>query len=133
MQQAAIRSRQASAAPRRPDMKHVAARMVPVLAGVGSLGALLALVNPHAVAAALGGFAGCTLVPVLLLAVTCYLLQGLRWHFLLRDVGAVGDLTEHQLIHLAGQTMTAVLPLGDLTRALLASRSSGVEFGATAA
>src|SRR5207253_11387904 len=55
------------------------------------------------------------------------------WHLLLRNVGARGRITDNQLINLAGQALTAVLPLGDLTRAVLATRSSGVEFGATAA
>jgi uncharacterized protein (TIRG00374 family) len=131
--QAAILSRDASAGLRNPRAKQVAARVLPVVAGFGSLAALLAVVNPRSVATALGSFDGWTLLPVLLLAVVFSFLQGLRWHFLLRAVGVAGRVIDHQLINLAGQTMSAVVPLGDLTRALLASRTSDVEFGATAA
>ena len=41
--------------------------------------------------------------------------------------------TSRSLLNLAGQTVTAVLPLGDLTRALFASQATGAAFGATAA
>jgi uncharacterized protein (TIRG00374 family) len=116
-----------------PAAKRFAARLLPVLAAIGGLCGLVMLVNPHSLLAALHGVDGRALLPVLLLTLAFYLLQGLRWHFLLRHVGVAGRLSDHQLINLAGQTMTAVLPLGDLTRALLASRSSVVAFGATAA
>jgi uncharacterized protein (TIRG00374 family) len=116
-----------------PAAKRLAARLLPVLAAIGGLCGLLMLVNPQSMLTALHGFDGTTLVPVLLLTLGFYLLQGLRWHFLLRNVGVAGRIRDHQLINLAGQTMTAVVPLGDLTRALLASRSSGIAFGATAA
>jgi uncharacterized protein (TIRG00374 family) len=111
----------------------LAKRVLPVLAGFGGVAGLVLVVNPRSVAAALTGFDVWALLPVLALAAVFYLLQGLRWHFLLRGVGVAGSVSEHQLINLAGQTMTAVMPLGDLTRALLASKRSGVAFGATAA
>jgi uncharacterized membrane protein YbhN (UPF0104 family) len=117
----------------RLSTKSLAMRVLPVLAGFGGVAGLVLVVNPRAVAAALTGFDAWALLPVLGLAAVFYLLQGLRWHFLLRGVGVAGGVAEHQLINLAGQTMTAVLPLGDLTRALLASKRSGVAFGATAA
>lgn len=108
-------------------------RVLPVLAAIGGLAGLVMFVNPRSVTTALERFDGRTLLPILVLTIVFYLLQGFRWHLLLRTVGVGGGVADHQLINLAGQTMTAVLPLGDLTRALLASRASGVEFGATAA
>jgi uncharacterized protein (TIRG00374 family) len=109
------------------------ARVVPVAVALAAVGALLLVVDPRLVATAVQRFDSRVVVPILLLVVAFYLLQGLRWHLLLRAIGASRSVADSQLINLAGQTVTAVLPLGDLTRALLASEASGVEFGATAA
>lgn len=108
-------------------------RAIPAVFAIASVGALLLAVNPRVVAGAVRHFDVRVILPVLLLVGGFYLLQGLRWHFLLRDVGAAGRLADSQLINLAGQAVTAVLPLGDLTRALLASEASGVELGAVVA
>jgi glycosyltransferase 2 family protein len=123
----------ANAGPRQRQVKRIAARVAPVAAGVAGLGGLLTFVNPHAIGAAVAHFDGWVLVPVLLLILSFYVLQGIRWHFLLRGVGAGRSIGESQLINFAGQALTAVLPLGDLSRALMASRAARVPFGATAA
>lgn len=102
-------------------------------AAVAGVAALLLAVNPASVAAAFAHFDAWTLVPVVSLMLSFYALQGLRWHLLLRAVGARGRLRDSQLLNLAGQAMTAVLPLGDLTRALFAGRAFGVDTGAAAA
>jgi glycosyltransferase 2 family protein len=91
------------------------------------------LVNPQTLVRALARFDAWTLLPILLLCAGFYVLQGFRWHLLLRHVGVRAKASRNQLVNLAGQALTAVLPLGDLTRALLVSRSSGVELGAAAA
>jgi uncharacterized membrane protein YbhN (UPF0104 family) len=106
------------------------------LAGVGALagiGGLVLFVDPASVAQAMQRFDVRALVPVLLLVLGFHLLQGLRWHLLLRHVGLGVRHSETQLINLAGQAATAVVPLGDLTRALLASRIAGTRFGTAAA
>lgn len=77
--------------------KHIATRVLPVAAGLGSVGGMVMFVNPGSVAAALGHFDVCTLRPVFLLILLFYLLQGLRWHLLLRAVGSQGRATDHQL------------------------------------
>ena len=110
-----------------------ARRVVPALLAMAAIGALLLVVDPRSVATAVGRFDGRVVLPILLLIGAFYALQGLRWHLLLRAVGARQSVADSELINLAGQTVTSVLPLGDLTRALLASEASGVEFGATAA
>ncbi len=75
-----------------------------------------------------------TLVPALLvLYLGIYALQGLRWHFLLRDAGVHLRVQDTLLINAAGQTITALVPLGDLTRAAFAAEASGVGFGTIAA
>ncbi|MGH7722922.1 MAG: lysylphosphatidylglycerol synthase transmembrane domain-containing protein [Candidatus Dormibacteria bacterium] len=129
--QAAMGARNVSV-PRR-GARRLAARALPAVAALGGVGALVGLVNPRSVAGALGRFDASTLLPLFLLVLLFYLLQGMRWHLLLRAVGVVEDIADTQLINLAGQTLTAVPPLGDLTRALLVSRRSGVELGAAAA
>ncbi len=59
--------------------------------------------------------------------------QGVRWHYLLGDAGARLRLWESILLNAAGQTITALVPLGDLTRAAFASEASGRDFGTLAA
>ena len=107
--------------------------MLPVAAAVSGVGGLLLVANPQSVAVAFGHFDPWVVLPVVLLVLVFYALQGLRWHLLLRHVGVRTTLSDSQLVNLAGQAVTAVLPLGDLTRALMVSRSSGVQFGRTAA
>jgi uncharacterized protein (TIRG00374 family) len=104
----------------------------PAAALAGVVGLILA-VNPASVAAAFAQFDTWTLLPAVALMLGFYALQGLRWHLLLRAIGARARLRDSQLLNLAGQAMTAVLPLGDLTRALLAGRAFGVATGAAAA
>jgi uncharacterized membrane protein YbhN (UPF0104 family) len=72
-------------------------------------------------------------VPILALSLLTYLMQGIRWHFLLKDVGTNLRLRDTLLVNLAGQTITAIVPLGDLTRAAFASEAGGTDFGVVAA
>lgn len=103
---------------------------VAALAGVGGL---LLAVNPRSVGTAFAHFDIWTLVPIAALMLAFYALQGLRWHLLLRAVGARIRLSDCLLVNLAGQAMTAVVPMGDLARAMLATKKSGVDIGAAAA
>lgn len=121
--------------PRDAGLARTARRLhvLPALLAILAVGALLLAVDPHAVAVALRHFDARLIAPILLLTVSFYLLQGLRWHLLLRGVGAARGVGDSELINLAGQTATSFLPLGDLVRALMASVSTGVELGATAA
>jgi uncharacterized protein (TIRG00374 family) len=106
---------------------------IPLIIVLGAIGGLLLAVDPRSIAGATSRFDVRLVVPLLLLGIAFYALQGLRWHLLLRDIGVRERVRDTELINFAGQAATAVLPLGDLTRALLASESSGVEFGAAAA
>lgn len=110
-----------------------AKRLLLVVMTAGALIALVVAMNPRAVADALGRFDARAVAPLLLLSAGYYALQGFRWHLLLRHVGASGRAADSMVVNLAGQATSAVLPLGDLTRGLLISRSSGVSFGAAAA
>ena len=116
-----------------PRRSHRVVRALPIVLALAAIGSLLVAVNPRAVVGSLGQFDLRAAVPLLLVGAAFYLLQGWRWHLLLRAVGVRERAMRSQLINLAGQSVSAVLPLGDLTRALLASEASGVAFGAVVA
>jgi uncharacterized membrane protein YbhN (UPF0104 family) len=130
---AAVRTDNRAASPGRQATKRIASRALLAGAALCSLGGLAVVVNPVSLGRALQGFDGRMLLPLAGLMVVFYLLQGLRWHLLLRNVGVTEGVVDNALVNLAGQTLSAVLPMGDLTRALLVSRRSRVEFGAAAA
>jgi uncharacterized protein (TIRG00374 family) len=111
----------------------VTRRLVPLMVGLATLLGLLMVIQPPAVISALRGVDLRLLGAALLVTAAFYVVQGVRWHFLLREAGVRLRLHESTLINLAGQTVTAVLPLGDLTRALFASEATGAPFGAAAA
>lgn len=101
--------------------------------GLAGIAGVVVFVNPSRVGAALEHFRIALVVPILVLSMLVYVLQGIRWHFLLADVGAKLRLSDTLLVNLAGQTISAIVPLGDLTRAAFASAASGADFGAVAA
>jgi uncharacterized membrane protein YbhN (UPF0104 family) len=108
-------------------------RLVPMVIGLASLAGLLLVIQPSRVLGALHGTDLRLVGAAMLLTVAFYAVQGVRWHFLLRAAEVPLRFHESVLINLAGQTVTAVLPLGDLTRALFASQATGAAFGTTAA
>src|SRR6202035_160799 len=103
------------------------------LVGLAGIAGVIVFLNPSHVGAALKGFRLVLIVPIVALSLLAYALQGVRWHFLLRDVGTKLRMRDTLLINLAGQTITAVVPLGDLTRAAFASEAAGTDFGVVAA
>jgi uncharacterized protein (TIRG00374 family) len=106
---------------------------VPAVLALTAIGGLLLTIDARSVAGATARLDLAVVVLLLLLSVAFYALQGLRWHLLLRYIGVRQRVAESELINLAGQAVTAVLPLGDLTRALMVSEASGTSFGAAAA
>ncbi len=94
---------------------------------------MVVFLNPSRVGSALEYFRLALVVPILVLSLLVYVLQGIRWHFLLADVGTKLHLPDTILVNLAGQTITAIVPLGDLTRAAFASAAGGTDFGIVAA
>jgi uncharacterized membrane protein YbhN (UPF0104 family) len=107
-------------------------RLGPVV-GLATVAGLVLVLNPAEVGRALTRFDR-RLIPVILaLYVGVYVLQGARWHFLLRETGARLRLRDSLLLNAAGQTITALIPLGDLTRALFASSATRRDFGTIAA
>lgn len=108
-------------------------RVLTAAIGVGGIAAVVVFLNPASVASALRHFQLSLIAPILILSMLVYVLQGIRWHFLLADVGTKMRMSDTILVNLAGQTITAIVPLGDLTRAAFASAASGVDFGTVAA
>jgi len=106
---------------------------LPVAIAVAALVGLVLVVNPRSLANALSRFNPLVAPLVVLLAAGWFLLQGVRWHFLLDAAGSGLRLADSVLLSVAGQTITAILPLGDLTRAVFATEATDLEFGAAAA
>jgi uncharacterized membrane protein YbhN (UPF0104 family) len=119
--------------PPRVRIARLARRAVPVAIALAALGGLALVVNPRSLGHALTRFDTGMAPAVVLLAVSWFLLQGIRWHFLLRVVGSRLHLADTVLLSVAGQAITALLPLGDLARAVFASEATGLEVGAAAA
>ena len=107
-------------------------RVLPAGMAVAGVAGLALAVNPASLAGALGRLNPWVFVAIVPLAATFYALQGIRWHTLLRAVGIRRTVRESLLVNLAGQTVTTVVPLGDLTRALMVT-DAGANFGAAAA
>jgi uncharacterized protein (TIRG00374 family) len=105
---------------------------VPSLVGVAAVVALVVGIDPTSFRHAVEHFQLALLAPIVVVSVAYYFLQGLRWHQLLRDVGARLRWQDTVLLNYAGQA-TALLPLGELTRAVLAAEAGGVEFGSVVA
>lgn len=93
---------------------------------------LLVVLNPAQFARSVAGFRLWSVPAVVGLSTLYYLLQGLRWQPLLRAVGVRLPLGRTLLLNLSGQA-TGLLPLGELTRAVLVSEATGSEFGAVVA
>jgi uncharacterized protein (TIRG00374 family) len=106
---------------------------VPLVVAALCLAGLLVALNPVSVARAIAHVDARVLVLTLPLGATFYLIQGLRWHLLLRAVGVRMRLRDTEVVNMAGQAITAMLPLGDLTRAYLVSETAGCEFGTAVA
>ena len=70
-----------------------------------------------------------TLIPAMLgLSIGYYLLQGVRWQFLLRSGLVALPMKRTVVLNLAGQS-TGLLPAGELTRAVLVAEEAGVQPG----
>ena len=106
--------------------------MVPIALAAGALVALLFYADPHKIGAAFRHFNLAYLPIVVALGVGFYLVQGWRWWTLNRALRIRFPLRSTILLTEAGQS-TALLPLGELTRALLLSKAANVSLGAVVA
>jgi uncharacterized protein (TIRG00374 family) len=96
---------------------------------VAGLLALILNLDPLAMGRAFVHFNPALVPATLALSVGYYMLQGVRWHFLLRSGGIDLPLRRTMILNLAGQS-TGLLPAGELTRAVLVADEAGVPTGA---
>jgi uncharacterized protein (TIRG00374 family) len=106
--------------------------LLPIAAAAVALVALLIYADPHKIGLALGRFNLAYLPIVVALGVGFYMMQGWRWWTLNQALSINFPLGATILITEAGQA-TALLPLGELTRALLLSKAASVSLGAVVA
>ncbi len=106
--------------------------VLPLLLALGAIAALLVYANPGRIGLAFARFNLLYLPIVVALAVGFYVVQGIRWWTLNRALRIRFPLKDTVFLTVAGQA-TALLPLGELTRALLVSRAASVSLGAVVA
>ncbi|HEY6538408.1 MAG TPA: lysylphosphatidylglycerol synthase transmembrane domain-containing protein [Candidatus Dormibacteraeota bacterium] len=105
---------------------------MPALISLAILGLLVEYVRPDELGGALGRFHLVYLPVVLGLSLAYYLLKGYQWHLFLKPLKLDHGAVETILIYLAGQP-TAVLPLGELSRAFILRQHAKVSLGEVSA
>jgi uncharacterized membrane protein YbhN (UPF0104 family) len=105
---------------------------IPLLLALGAIAALLVYADPRKIGIAFQRFNLVYIPIVVALAVGFYLVQGVRWWTLNRALGIKFPLLDTVFLTETGQA-TALLPLGELTRALLVSKAAAVNLGAVVA
>lgn len=100
--------------------------------GLAGVAALVVAVDARATGRALLRVGAAPLPLLIAVSLGFYVLQGVRWHQLLRACGAGLRLRDSCVINMAGQA-TGLLPLGELTRVVLAVQATGLAFGAVLA
>jgi uncharacterized protein (TIRG00374 family) len=105
---------------------------LPVLLALGAIAALLVYADPRKIGIAFQRFNLVYIPLVLVLAVGFYIVQGIRWWTLNRALGIKFPLRDTVFLTETGQA-TALLPLGELTRALLLSKAASVHLGTVVA
>lgn len=119
-----------SGSPRRSRRWWIA--YIPLLVALGAIAALLVYADPRKIGIAFQRFNLEYIPMVVALAVGFYLVQGVRWWTLNRALGIKFPLLDTVFLTETGQA-TALLPLGELTRALLVSKAAAVSLGAVVA
>ncbi|MGA8017102.1 MAG: lysylphosphatidylglycerol synthase transmembrane domain-containing protein [Candidatus Dormiibacterota bacterium] len=111
---------------------HRARLLIPPALGVTAIVFLVLAIDPSAFGHAITHFRWALIPAIVAVSLGYYVVQGIRWYFLLVEVGIRLPMRDVVLINLAGQA-TALLPLGELTRAVLVAQASGADFGAAVA
>lgn len=106
--------------------------LIPPALGLAAILALVLAIDPASFAVAIRRFNVALLPAIIAVSIGYYVVQGIRWHYLLVDVGIRMRMRDIVLLTLAGQA-TSLLPLGELTRAVLVAEASKGEFGAAVA
>jgi uncharacterized membrane protein YbhN (UPF0104 family) len=108
-------------------------RRIPLVLALMVIGLLIVASNPGQVGSAIQHFHLRDIPIVVGLSVGYYILQGVRWWTLLRIIAPrAPPLGETVVMTLTGQA-TALLPLGELTRAILIARATDIAVGSAVA
>lgn len=105
---------------------------LPLLLALGAIAALLIYADPRKIGIAFERFNLAYVPIVVILGIGFYIVQGIRWWTLNRALGIKFPLLDTVFLTETGQA-TALLPLGELTRALLVSKAAAVNLGAVVA
>jgi len=105
---------------------------LPLVLALGAIAALLIYADPHKIGIAFERFNLAYVPIVVILGIGFYVVQGIRWWTLNRALGIKFPLLDTIFLTETGQA-TALLPLGELTRALLVSKAAAVNLGAVVA
>lgn len=111
---------------------HWVRAVIPPAIGIAAILALVLAIDPADFGRAIQRFNVLLLPAIVAVSISYYVVQGIRWHFLLVEVGIRLRMRDVVLMTLAGQA-TALLPLGELTRAVLVAQAAKAEFGAVVA
>ncbi|MFZ0168278.1 MAG: lysylphosphatidylglycerol synthase transmembrane domain-containing protein [Candidatus Dormiibacterota bacterium] len=107
-------------------------RVLPALISLAILGLIIEYVQPSHLGSALSRFHLAYLPIVLALSMGYYLLKGYQWHLFLKPLKLDHGAVETILIYFAGQP-TAILPLGELSRAFILRQHAKVSLGEVSA
>jgi uncharacterized protein (TIRG00374 family) len=107
-------------------------RVLPGLISLAILGLIIEYVQPSHLGSALSRFHLAYLPIVLALSMAYYLLKGYQWHLFLKPLKLDHGAVETILIYFAGQP-TAILPLGELSRAFILRQHAKVNLGEVSA
>lgn len=107
-------------------------RVLPALISLAILGLIIEYVQPSHLGSAISHFHLAYLPIVLALSMGYYLLKGYQWHLFLKPLKLDHGAVETILIYFAGQP-TAILPLGELSRAFILRQHAKVSLGEVSA
>jgi hypothetical protein len=107
-------------------------RVLPALISLAILGLIIEYVQPSHLGSALSRFHLAYLPIVMALSMGYYLLKGYQWHLFLKPLKLDHGAVETILIYFAGQP-TAILPLGELSRAFILRQHAKVNLGEVSA
>jgi len=107
-------------------------RLLSALISLAILALIIEYVHPGELGGALSRFNLAYLPLVLALSLAYYLLKGYQWHLFLKPLKLDHGAVETILIYFAGQP-TAILPLGELSRAFILRQHAKVNLGEVSA
>jgi uncharacterized protein (TIRG00374 family) len=107
-------------------------QVLPALISLAILGLIIEYVQPSHLGSALSRFHLAYLPIVMALSMGYYLLKGYQWHLFLKPLKLDHGAVETILIYFAGQP-TAILPLGELSRAFILRQHAKVNLGEVSA